>query len=231
MKEQNNNKIIICEETAHNMLECLKTLSGLEHKIFVFLANKAVNDAGENHEFVFDMRDFWERRDRGLNGKNYQEFRECVYNISKLGYKISINGFIIEGRWFSRVGFYESGTEGVAKFDDYSFAFMQEYIKDGGNCDRLMDMTSKYGIRLYDCLKNHVGKRDFVFPLAQLRVDMGVGCDKYPEYRDFKRNVMAPAIFEVNNHTDFLVSFKEKRTNRYVSHLLFTVLRKQPPAE
>lgn len=231
MKKQINNKITICEEATHNMLESLKLLSGLEHKIFVFLANKAVNDDGENREFVFDIRDFWERRDRGLNGKNYQEFRECVYNISKLGYKITVNGFKIDGHWFSRVGFYESGTEGVIKFDDYSYAFMQEYIADGGNCDRLMDMTSKYGIRLYDCLKSHVGKRDFAFPLAQLRVDMGVSGDKYPEYRDFKRNVMAPAIFEVNNHTDFLVSFKEKRTNRYVSHLLFTVLKKQPPVE
>lgn len=231
MTKNNNYTMLTSKEMAHNMSDCLRGLSGLEYKILVFLAHKAISEGIENHECVYDIRDFWEQRERSLNGKNYCEFRECVENISRLRYTVKVDGFNTSGYWFSRIGFYEGGTEGVVKFDDYSYDFMREYIKDKDNCSSIMNMTSKYGIRLYNCLKDHVGERDFVVPLEKLKVDMGVDKNKCSEYRYFKRDVMAPAIFEVNNHTDFLVSFKEKRTNRYVSHLIFTILRKQPVME
>lgn len=231
MKKDNNYTTLTSKDVTGDMFDCLSRLSGLEHKILVFLADKVINQSTENHECVYDIRDFWEQRERTLNGKNYYEFRECVENISKLRYTVKVGSFNTCGYWFSRVGFYEGGTEGLVKFDDYSYDFMCEYIKDKNNCTGLMDMTSKYGIRLYNCLKDHVGERDFVVPLEKLKVDMGVDKNKCSEYRYFKRDVMAPAIFEVNNHTDFLVSFKEKRTNRYVSHLVFTILRKQPVIE
>lgn len=226
MKKNNNNQINIQEDAESKMSTQLAELSALEHKILVFVAEKIINDNSENHEGKYDIRDFYEQRGRGCNGQNYREFRDAVSRLSTMQYEIKTGGFKVVGNWFSRFGFFESGSEGILKFDDYSYEFMKKYIADSGNCECLLHMTSKYGIRLYNCLKGHVGEQDFVISLEQLREAMGIDGEKYSIYREFKRNVMAAAIFEINNHTDFLVSFKEKRTNRSVSHLLFTVSKK-----
>lgn len=75
---------------------------------------------------------------------------------------------------------------------------------------------STYSVRLYDMLKEYAYKGTFSVPLDEFRVRMGLATRdkrgnltdiKIPQTKILKRNVLVPAVAEINEKTDIRVSF------------------------
>lgn len=71
--------------------------------------------------------------------------------------------------------------------------------------------SGKYTIRLYELLQSHMRKdtdgvalrnqKPYEFTINELRYMFEIG-DKYPEYKEFKRRVLQPAVDEINTKAE-----------------------------
>jgi len=86
--------------------------------------------------------------------------------------------------------------------------------------DDVVKMTSIHAIRLYELLVQwrSTGKREI--EIAWLKKTFQIE-DSYKSISDLKRWVITPAIEQINLHSPIQVSWKQKKTGRSVTHLVF----------
>jgi len=87
-------------------------------------------------------------------------------------------------------------------------------------------MTSIYAIRLYELLAQwqSVGKREVEIDWIKKQFEIE---DQYPDMCDFKKRVIDPAVKDINEHSNFSVSWTQRKTGRKVTHFTFEFSEKQ----
>lgn len=135
----------------------------------------------------------------------------------------------IETRWISSIGYIPDEGKIVLCFAQdilpylcgLKGAFTKYELKHIGN------MNSVYAIRLYELLMQWrtTGKREI--EIAWLKKQFQIE-ELYPDMADFKKRVINPAVKDINTHSNFLVSWEQRKTGRAVTHLIFTFSEKQP---
>ena len=90
------------------------------------------------------------------------------------------------------------------------------------------NMTSVYAIRLYELLMQWktTGMREveIVWLKKQFQIE-----EKYQSIKDLKKYVIDPAINDINTHSDYQVTWTQRKSGRNVTHLTFTFGLKNPP--
>ena len=83
-------------------------------------------------------------------------------------------------------------------------------------------MSSVHAVRLYELLVQYlsIGKREI--EIAWLKETLGIA-DEYPRMDNLKRRVLEPALAQINEHSDILVSYTQRKTGRVVTHLIFSI--------
>lgn len=93
----------------------------------------------------------------------------------------------------------------------------------------LVKFTCQYAERLYELLKSLDFKPVVDFSIDELR-DKLVVKKKYPNYADFQKRVLNPAIEDINKYTDLDVDFREQRgVYNKVTAVNFSVRKKSVP--
>jgi len=88
-------------------------------------------------------------------------------------------------------------------------------------------MSSIYAIRLFELIMQwkNIGKHEIELEWLRQRFELG---DKYPSIKDFKIRVLDPAVKDINTHSNFTVTWDQRKTGRRVTHLIFTFSEKTP---
>lgn len=89
-------------------------------------------------------------------------------------------------------------------------------------------MTSVYAIRLYELLMQWKSTGTREIELAWLKRQFQIE-EKYQSIKDLKKYVIEPAINDINTHSDYQVTWTQRKTGRNVTHLTFTFGLKNPP--
>ncbi|MYG00267.1 replication initiation protein [Candidatus Poribacteria bacterium] len=96
--------------------------------------------------------------------------------------------------------------------------------------------TSRYAVILWEVcfdyfdIARNVGETPFI-SIEDFRELMGLDNDEYPEFKVLNRDVIKPAIEEINELTNFVVEIEHQRVRRRVSALKFRISRiKEIPA-
>ena len=90
--------------------------------------------------------------------------------------------------------------------------------------------TSRYALILWEVcfdyfdIARNQGETTFI-PIETFRELMGLEKDEYPAFKELNRNVIKPAIKEINELTNFSVEVEQKRTGRKISDLKFRISR------
>lgn len=90
--------------------------------------------------------------------------------------------------------------------------------------------TSRYALILWEVcfdyfdLSRNVGETPFI-PLENFRELMGLDGDDYPLFKELNRNVIKPAIAEINALTNFCIEIENKRFGRKIAELKFRISR------
>ena len=99
--------------------------------------------------------------------------------------------------------------------------FTRYQLKHIGN------MSSIYAIRLYELLMQWkttgIREIDIQWLKKQFQIE-----NNYKSIKDLKKYVLEPAIKDINTHSDYHVTWTQRKTGRNVTHLLFTFAEKQP---
>ena len=90
--------------------------------------------------------------------------------------------------------------------------------------------TSRYALVLWEVCFDYFdtdrdqGETPFI-PLERFRELMGIGSDDYPVFKELNRNVIKPAVKEINDLTDYLVEVEQKRVKRRIAELKFRITK------
>lgn len=77
--------------------------------------------------------------------------------------------------------------------------------------------------RFYDLLRMWSGTKNVInYTIDDIKMYLEIQ-DKYPQYKDFKKRVIVPAVDELNDTNMFEIDFKEKKTGRKVTSIDFLV--------
>ncbi len=93
--------------------------------------------------------------------------------------------------------------------------------------EHIGSMSSIYAIRLYELLMQWktTGKREIEIDWLKQQFEIE---NKYPSIKDLKKYVIDPAVKDINTHSNYQVSWTQRKTGRRVTHLTFTFAEKQP---
>jgi plasmid replication initiation protein len=88
--------------------------------------------------------------------------------------------------------------------------------------EKIGRMTSVHAVRIYELLIQYqgIGRREI--NLRDLKDMLGLTYE-YPRIFDLKKYVIEPAIKQINEFTDLIVSYDQRKTGRHVTHLDFKI--------
>lgn len=84
----------------------------------------------------------------------------------------------------------------------------------------IKDLRSVYSIRLYELLWKYISEERRWLSISDLRDKFKLE-EKYSKYADLRRNVIEPAIKEINEKTNLNVTFKPEKDGKNVIKLWF----------
>ncbi|MGL5328703.1 MAG: replication initiation protein [Peptostreptococcaceae bacterium] len=106
------------------------------------------------------------------------------------------------------------------------YDLLSNYIQTGytpANLVVLFSIKNYYGQRLYDLLRLWSGSKSVInYSVEDLKMYLQLD-DSYPEYGNFKRRVILPAIKELNGTGYFEIDIKENKVGRKVESIDFIV--------
>ncbi len=89
-------------------------------------------------------------------------------------------------------------------------------------------LRSKYSIRLYEMVERRINlhAQSESFSVDEFRALLGVPDDKLPRFADFNKHALKPALDELNQLTDYIVTVGVVKRGRTVEKLLLTWAKK-----
>jgi plasmid replication initiation protein len=132
-------------------------------------------------------------------------------------------------RWISSIEYLTDEGKISLCFSQKMLPYLSE-LKGRFTCYELKhigNMTSIYAFRLYELFMQWkiTGKREI--EIAWLKKQFEIE-DQYVSIKDLKKRVLEPAVKDINTHSDYTVSWTQRKTGRNVTHLTFTFGKKQP---
>jgi plasmid replication initiation protein len=93
--------------------------------------------------------------------------------------------------------------------------------------EHIGNMTSIYGIRLYELLMQWrtTGKREIEIDWLKKQFELD---NSYDRMNNLKARVIDPAVKDINTHSNYQVTWTQRKTGRCVTHLTFEFSEKQP---
>ena len=97
-------------------------------------------------------------------------------------------------------------------------------------CHVVLALRSKYAVTLYEILEAYVNRREsgFTVSIEDFRSWLKVPEGAYAEWKDFKRNVVLPAVNEINEHGEeggFIVAYEGLREGKSYANIKFTLTK------
>jgi Initiator Replication protein len=97
-------------------------------------------------------------------------------------------------------------------------------------CHVVLSLRSKYAITLYEILEAYVNRREdfFTISIDDFRLWLKVPTGSYANWMDLKRNVVLPAVNELNAHSEdsgFIVSYEAIREGKPFTKIKFTLIK------
>lgn len=124
--------------------------------------------------------------------------------------------------WVQSIEYTEGEGEVKLRFNHDIIPYLTELSKcfTSYKLKNVVSMSSSYGVRFYELLIQwkHLNEREV--SIEWLRQALVIE-KKYRAIKDFKKYVLEPAMRDINKNSDIWVKWKQKKTGRKVTHLIF----------
>lgn len=207
---------------SNDLIEARYELSLNEQKIMLYSVSKIDRENDNFNTINVSVKKFFQLLDTST--ERYTELREIVRTLR--GKEIIIDtpqGEIITG-WLSSIEYkQDTGTidlEFSQKLLPYLLQLKERFTRY--QLRNILYLKSKYGIRLYELMKQYqtIGMREF--KLEELKYILFIE-GQYKRIYDLERFVLKPAIKEINKYTDINLSYEKNKTGRNITSILFKI--------
>lgn len=94
--------------------------------------------------------------------------------------------------------------------------------------EKIGRMSSAHAVRLYELLIQYISIGQREIEIEWLKEALQVS-EEYKRVTDFKRWVVDVAVNQINEYSDLLVDYTQRKTGRAVTHLIFNIRAKPEP--
>jgi plasmid replication initiation protein len=217
--QQSNNSV-----TKSNVLiEANYKLTVTEQKVILYLVSQINKDDDDFKMYSLPIQHFYELL--GYRGSpKYSEMREITKNLMRKILEIKEGKKLKQMSWISYVEYDEHSGCVSLSFDPRLKPYLLQLKKEFTTyrLKNVMELKSSYSIRIYEILKRWQFMNEIEIPLDELRKMVGA-TDKYLEYHNFKKRVLAPAEKEIAEKTDLSFKYKEVKRGRKVVAIRFFI--------
>lgn len=135
--------------------------------------------------------------------------------------------------WLDYIEYIESKAEIHLQFHRFLEPFLIFWRENEGYTKYLLEniiqMDSKYAIRVYELLKQYESIGERTIPINELRELLGVDKGTYEKITHLRQKVIEPAYKEVNQKSDIVFEFELIKEGRKVVAIKFSIQSKTSP--
>jgi plasmid replication initiation protein len=211
-------------------------MSALQKNIFYMVQSQLGADDPPNKEYTIRIKDLGEL----TNVANpYVNLRVATKTMMQKILEIPIDGNLLQVAPFSSVFYNTSeGTITICidpKLRPFLFNLDNRFTTYGFH--QALLVSGKYTKRLYEMFSQwkkmglmKVSLTELKKRLRLLRIDeeSGLVVEQYPDWDNFKRRVLDPAVKEINENTDIEVTYYPEREGRKIMGMVCTIKIKNP---
>jgi plasmid replication initiation protein len=214
---------------SNNLVEARYHFSIWETRVFTKLVSLIQPTDKDLHNYRLHIKDLVQFF--GLNDKDaYAKIKEVPENLLKKVVTIPYTNKEGDIR-FLKTGLIAQATIPEKREGYIELAFhptLKPYLLElqqtflSYDIRNVLKISSVYSIRIYELLKQYevIGIREF--DLIELKQILGIS-EKYKLYGHFKDRIISKAQKDLNEYTDILFDFKEKKKGRKVIGLIFSI--------
>lgn len=201
-------------------------LSLLEQKIVLFLISKIRPEDEAFHEYQFHMRDLCQLMGISVNPKNYKNFRDAIQKLSDKSFWVETDTQEMLCRWVLDATITKGDGTVKIRLDDklkpYLLQLQQQFT--AFSLEYVLLMQNKYSIRIYELLKSYEYLTIYTVSVDEFK--QRIQSASYTAYKDFRINILDPAIEEINKYTDLDIFVDPIREGHAIRWLEFSIYPK-----
>lgn len=202
------------------------SLSLMEQKAILFLISKIKPMDEAENSYTFSVKDFCLACNFSQDNGFYVGYvRQVMEELGRKTVTIDLGeGKTLISHWFSSTIIDANTNTFEVLFDKHlaPYLFQLKSFYTQYSLEYVLPMKSKYSIRLYEFLRS-VKSKNYRQRISVEELRSRVNCDKYPAYKEFRRNVLTPALEDINKYTDLEVSYEPIKSGRKITHIEFII--------
>lgn len=155
---------------------------------------------------------------------SYKKLYEAADNLYERSIKIETNDETDEFRWIQqKITKHKGEGQITILWSDPVIKYISQLKQQFTtyNLGSVGRLNSFYSIRLYEILMQFNSTKERLITVKKFRKILGIE-DKYKTWRDLRRYVIDPAVSELNQRTELVISYESFKTGRAITDLLFT---------
>lgn len=202
------------------------SLTLMEQKVVLFIISKIKPQDKADTTYTFSLSDFVKTCNLSNEVGYYTQYlRNAMTELGKEVITIEVEkGKTLISHWFSSAFLDENTNTFTVTFDNYirPYLFELKNFYTQYSLEYILPMQSKYSIRLYEFLRSTktlgISQRYEIEEIKK-RID----CTTYDYFKDFRVNVIDPALRDINAYTDLEVAYIPRKTGKKVTHIDFII--------
>lgn len=200
-----------------------------QQKLIITLSSMVQPKDMEFKEYTLKIKDFMHLL--GITDQSkYKEVPKITKDLMKKVLEIQEGNDILQLSWLASARYKKHEGEVVLKFapDLKPYLLQIKEFYTSYKLSNILDLKSKYSIRLYEILKSNQYKKQkfFEISLMELKKMLGADTSAYNLYANFKNRILNPSNEELKEKTDIYFEYDEIKEGRKVVKLKFYIYLK-----
>lgn len=165
----------------------------------------------------------------------YSEFKEIMLDLDKKSFLVETDEKIFNFRWFSEFEYIKRKGKVVVQLNSNLKSYLLDLYGHYTQYElyNILAIKGKYAIRFYELFQSYFMSKkaratDKTIEIEELKKILLA--DSYEDYRAFRRRVLEPSIFEINEYTDLSVTYEPIKSGKTYTHIKFIINRKVYPS-
>lgn len=226
------NLIVKSNQLINDVTRRKHTLSVLQQKCLGFIISKIkpTDILPQAYHIDFNIKEF--ARVCGIDeesGRNYEHIKKALEAVEDDKFWIDDGHGELRFSWFTAP--YIDRDKGTIRVNiaepiiPYLFALRERFTQY--ELWQILALKSKYSIMIFEWCKANAHRSPLTVSLEALRNYLGINESTYKEFKEFRRNVLTPAVTEINKFTSIDIEVKGIRTGRRYTDIMFYITPKK----
>lgn len=218
MATQNNQLVV----KSNKLIEARYRLSVQEQRAILFLVSKIKPEDEDFKDYIFPVSEFVEVV-QSIGTQAYKEIKNISEKLQTKVFTIKEPDGTLQISWLSSAKYFDNQGIVRFRFDPALKPYLLQLKKHftAYQLHNIIQLRSKYSVRLYELLKQYQSVGERCFELYDLQKTIGIE-ERNIQYGDFKR-ILEIARKELKAKTDLSFKYRPIKRSRKVVRLHFTI--------